>query len=440
MYRILPAFAVLLAALAVGTPAQAQGYLLDDLIYYEIGGAHALGGPASYRRHARIRGSGGLALGYGCGAFDLEQNLKQMFDQFSSGLDRAVDTLTYAASGAVASLPLYLLRQANPNLANMLENTMLRYEDEYRLSVKSCQEAEEEILAGKNPYYDWVKFGKHDTWRKSAGSGETATRIRERTATQHGCITWIGGEQYFCDESDSREIRVYGDVAREGYRLLSEGGVSGPAGALPARLTEYWPAPEKAVEEILDITGETTITNARSTPPAGQPPRGAAAGMHEDASKRKEALAEAIDQSFSRELTADEMEALGAPGLAVTPSLLRALRNMEPGLRETAVERISTEIALLRSLEKVNLARRVILAGASLPEVQASPAREMVMEEALPLLESEARLLKDEYDLRTRAASSTAAAVIRADIRRQQGADGGQNPSPGTPTTRGAQE
>lgn len=131
---------------------------------------------------------------------------------------------------------------------------------------------------------------------------------------------------------------------------------------------------------------------------------------------------------------------LGAPGLAVTPSLLRALRNMEPGLRETAVERISTEIALLRSLEKVNLARRVILAGASLPEVQASPAREMVMEEALPLLESEARLLKDEYDLRTRAASSTAAAVIRADIRRQQGADGGQNPSPGTPTTRGAQE
>ena len=438
MNRIL--FAAFFALLLINTPVRAQGYLLDDLIYYEIGGAHAVGGPASYRRHARIRGSGKLALGYTCGEFDLEQNMKQMFNQFSSGLDRAVDSLMYAASGAVASLPLYLLRQANPNLANMLENTMLRYEDEYRLSVKSCQEAEEEILAGKNPYYDWVKFGKHDTWKKSAGAGETATRIRERTATQHGCITWIGGVQYFCDESDNREIRVYEDVAREGYRVLAEGGASGPPGALPARLTEYWPTAEKAVEEILDITGETTIANARSTPPAGQPPRGLSAGMHEDASERREALAEAVEESLFRPLQPAEMEALGAPGLAVTPSLLRALRNMEPGLRASAIERISTEIALLRSLEKVNLARRVILAGASLPEVQASPAREMIMQEALPLLESEARLLKDEYDLRTRAASSTAAAVIRADIRRQEATGTGQDAAPASPTVRGARQ
>lgn len=437
MHRTLSLLTVLLAALAVDAPVRAQEYVLDDLVYYEIGGAHAVGGPASYRRQARIRGSAQLALGYTCGEFDLEQNLKQMFNRFSGGLDRAVDSLMYAASGAVASLPLYLLRQANPNLANLLENTMLRYEDEYRLAVKSCQDAEEQILAGENPYYDWVKFGKHDAWRQSAGSGETATAIRERTATEHGCITWLGGEQYFCDESDRREIRVYGDVAREGYRALAEAG-SGPAGALPARLTEYWPTPERAVEEILDLTGETTITNARATPPASRPPRGLSAGMHEDASERRAALAEAVGESRFRPLAPEELAALGTPGLAVTPSLLRALRNMEPGLRESAVARISTEIALLRALEKVNLARRVILAGASLPEVQASPAREMIMQEALPLLESEARLLQDEYELRTRAASSTAAAVIRADLRRQDAAGTGQDAVPAAPTTGGA--
>ena len=433
-------FTLLLALFVINTPARSQEYLLDDLVYYEIGGAHALGGPASYRRHARIRGAGELALGYTCGEFDLEQNLKQMFNQFSSGLDRAVDSLMFAASGAVASLPFYLLRQANPNLANMLENTMLRYEDEYRLSVKSCQDAEAEVLAGQNPYYDWVKFGKHDTWRKSASGGATATEIRERTATQHGCITWIGGEQYFCSESDNREIRVYEGVAGAGYRMLTEGTENAPAGALPARLTEHWPTAEQAVQEILEITGETTITNVRATPPAGQPPRGLSAGMHEDASERKQALAEAVEESLFRPLSTEEMEALGAPGLAVTPSLLLALRNLEPGLRESAVERISSEIALLRSMEKVNLARRVILAGASLPEVQASPAREMILTEALPLLESEARLLKDEYDLRTRAASSTAAAVIRADIRNREAAEASQDAVPTLPTTGGAQQ
>jgi len=432
--------ALLLALSVIMTPAHSQEYLLDDLVYYEIGGAQALGGPASYRRHARIRGAGELALGYSCGEFDLEQNLKQMFNRFTSGLDRAVESLTFAATGAVASLPFYLLRQANPNLANMLENTMLRYEDEYQLSLKSCQDAEAEVLAGQNPYYDWVKFGRHDTWRKSGGSGETVTEIRARTATEHGCVTWIGGEQYFCDESDSREIRVYEDVAREGYRLLSEGGDGGPAGALPARLTEYWPTASEAVQEILEITGETTIANARATPPAGQPPRGLSAGMHEDAFERKQALAQAVEESLFRVLAAEEMNALGAPGLAVTPTLLQALANMDARLRESAIERISSEIALLRSMEKVNLARRVILAGASLPEVQASPAREMILQEALPLLESEASLLKDEYDLRTRAASSTAAAVIRADLRRRAAAETGRDDVPTLPTSRGAQQ
>ena len=432
-------FIVCLALLVMSTSVKAQEYLIDDLIYYEIGGAHAISGPASYRRHARIRGSGELALGYACGEFDLEQNLKQMFNQFTSGLDRAVDTLIYAASGAIASLPLYLLRQANPNLANMLENTMLRYQDDYRLAVKSCEHAEQEVLAGKNPYYDWIKFGRHNSWKKVTQTNNTVTGIHKRVATEHGCITWIGGEQYFCDKSDNREIRVYEGVASEGYRMLTETGENGPASAIPSRLTEYWPTANSAVQDILDITGETTITNARSMPPAGQPPRGLSAAMHEDASKQKDRLNEVIEESHLRAISSQELQQLGGPGLAITPNLLRALRNMNPSLRESAIERISSEIALLRSMEKVNLARRIILVGASLPEVQTSPAREMIIREGLPLLETEARLLKDEYDLRTRAASSTAAVVIRADIhRQQQTAEPGGGYTPGRPTTDGA--
>ncbi len=275
--------------------------------------------------------------------------------------------------------------------------------------------------------------------RRSRDRPATAAQIRGQITTRHGGIAWIGGEQYFCDESDSREIRIYASVAKAGYRMLAEAGEDAPEGALPARLTEYWPTPEDAVDDIPEMTGETTITNARAAPPAGQPPRGLSAGMHEDAARRKILLNESVEASSTRGLDAREMEELGAPGIAVTPSLLRALRNMNPDIREAAIERISIETALLRSMEKINLARRVILAGASLPEVQASPAREMILKEGLPLLESEARLLKDEYDLRTRAASSTAAAVIRADIRRrQQTAEPGGSHAPGKPTTGGA--
>ena len=126
------------------------------------------------------------------------------------------------------------------------------------------------------------------------------------------------------------------------------------------------------------------------------------------------------------------------PGLAVTPSLLWTLGGMAPDLRAAAVERIATEIALLRAMEKVNLARRVLIAGSRLPEVEASPARDRIREDAVGLLEMEARLLGDEYELRARAASSTAAALMRAARDRRRGPVGGGGGVPSLPPEDGA--
>ena len=437
---------VLTAAAVPGIVRAQQGLesdgWLDDLVYYEIGGGQALRGPAGYGRHARIRGDGALALGYSCGRFDLSQNLRQMFGRLTSGLDQAVDSLLFAATGAVASLPLYLLRQANPNLANMLENMLLRYQDEYRLAVKSCRDAERQILAGENPYYDWVQWGQQDSWRKSVGSGVPVDEIDRTVAEQHGCITWIGGRQYFCDDSDTREIRVVGDVSSAGYRILESADAAAggaPAGAPPSRLKAYWPTADDAAREILQMTGETVITNARTTPPSGQPPRGITAGMHEDAVETARKLDDAIEREVSGNRPGPaEREALGVPGLAITPSVLWTLGTMSPAMRAAAIDRISTEIALLRAMEKVNLARRILLAGSRLPEVAASPARELIRQDAIGLLEMEARLLKDEYGLRARVASSTAASLMRSVQNRRRGPVGGGGGIPALPPAGGA--
>ncbi len=438
------ALAGFLAAVAVPASALAQqgGTWLDDLVYYEIGGGQALRGPAGYGRHARIRGAGSLALGYSCGQFDLSDNLRNMFGNLTRGLDQAVDSLTFAATGAVASLPLYLLRQANPNLANMMENMMLRYEDEYRLGVKSCRDAENQILAGENPYYDWVSFGQRDTWRKSAGTGAPVDEVREEVSEKHGCITWIGGDDYFCDDSDTRVIPVVEDVAKAGYELLDDadsaaGGA--PAGAPPSRMKVHWPTADDAAGDILEMTGETVITNARTTPPQGQPPRGVNAGMHEDALDTATRLDAAVARAIAGDRpTPEELAELGVPGLTVTPSFLWTLGSMNPEMRGIAVERISTEIALLRAMERVNLARRILLAGSRVPEVEASPARELVRQDAIALLEMEARLLKDEYELRTRAASSTAAALMRHARATEAPPVRGGGGIPSAPATEGA--
>ena len=156
--------------------------------------------------------------------------------------------------------------------------------------------------------------------------------------------------------------------------------------------------------------------------------------MHEEAVDITVKLQGTVDGSIDDPADLDD---LGVPGLAVTPTLIQSLRRLSPSLQASAIERIATEIALLRALEKIHLARRILLAGSRIPEIQASPARKMILEESLPLLEMEARLLQDEYDLRTRAASSTAASIIRAGNRgRGQTYPGGGGPSP-APVTGG---
>lgn len=405
-----------------GGEGLAQQDLEDDLIYYEIGGGRALGGPASYRRNVRIGGSASAGFGYSCGKFDLGQNLRGMFDGFSNGLDKAVDTLTYAASSAIQSLPLYLLRQANPNLANMLENTMLRYEEAFNLAVKGCREAERQILAGGNPYYDWVKIGRQDTWRKSASSGEPVTEVQERADEEHGCVTWINGEEHLCDDgSGGPEINVVEDVVVRGYDLMVEDSGGGELGSGDSRLKEVWPTADRAAEDVKDLIGEHQITNIKETVPEGRPGRGAVAPLHEMAADIRKQIEDGLEDNLNDPGTPIDLGENRVAGLVINQTLIEALLAIGPEARATAIDRIATEFALLRAMERVNLARRVLIVGMADPHVAASPAKDLLMDEILPRLNEEHRLLMDEYTLRKQVAQSAANVLVEQHLRRRFG-------------------
>ncbi len=420
--RIFPVLVPILCLVTGSGESLAQQNLEDDLIYYEIGGGRALGGPASYRKNVRIGASGSAGFGYSCGKFDLSSNLMNMFDGFSSGLDKAVDTLTYAATSTVQSLPLYLLRQANPNLANMLENAMLRYEESFNLAVKDCREAEREILSGENPYYDWVKVGRQDTWRSSAESGEPVIEVQERVDEEHGCVTWIDGREYLCDGAPGGgEIHVVADVVKHGYELAVEDSGSGELGSGDSRLKQVWPTAEQAATGVRDIIGEHQITNIRETAPEGRPGRGAVAPLHERAADIEKQIEEGLAANLANPGTAIDLGENQVSGLVINQTLIQALLELGPDARAAATTRIATEFALLRAMEEVNLARRLLLIGLSNPYVAASPAQDLILMVILPRLEQENQLLKDEFELRKQVAQSAASALTEQHLRRRSG-------------------
>ncbi len=409
-------FAVLWLPLGI----QAQQTAVNDLVYYDIGGGQANNGPLSYRLMEQIDGTLDLSLNYSCGSFDLKDNLEKMFNNLRDGVDDAVDTLIFAATSGLQALPLYLLRQANPNLADMLENAMLRYEQAFKLAVKDCEQAEREIMNGENPYSDWVIFGENSTWKKEAeeaegGSDKSILDAQENAKNEHGCIYWINGQERLCN---GQPIHVVNEVVSRGHEYTVDGTlVAGDElGVNDARLLLLWPTLDDAIADITDIAGEYTFTNLKEQAPVGNPGRGASPMMYENAALIKAALELAIEKTEN--IDATDFEDLPMPNIAINQALVDALKKQNDALLETTLNQVSLELAMLNTMEKINAARRLLITGSRDPNVAFSPAKELIDNEILPRLEAENRLLRDEYDLNKRVAQSTFTRVIARDIQK----------------------
>ena len=429
-------FTLILSLICFSSQAQVTNRI-NDLVYYEIGGGTAFSGPPSYDEALSITADAELNLGYSCGSFDIRESIESSFDNLADSADMAINAIEYAISNAIAAIPLYILRRADPNLAAMLENMVLRYEEVFNLAVKSCKTAEREILAGKNPFYDWVQWGVANRWREKAREKQEGEEVPiqealEAADTEPGCVIWIDGDKRMCEEAGFETILVINDVVTHGYEQIAVGGSgSGELGTSDQRLVAVWPSAAEAAEAIQAYIGEYEFADMRETSPSSIAPIGIMPEMFVNAREIKDLLDAAIGQTAV--ITDAESEAMSVPGLRVTQSLIDALKNLPPTTREPATERIATELALINAMEKVNLARRLILVGSADPVVAVSPAGELIKDEILPRLESESRLLKDEYDIRERISKSAALALIRNDILRDQrnlAPSGGPSTSP----------
>ena len=407
--------------------------------FSEIGGGKSFSGPPSYDVTRIIDGAATIRLSNTCGKFDIEDDLRQFFRGLSSGLDRAVNALLFAAQDQVISnLLLYILRRADPNLADMLENAMLRYEEYVAIAIKSCQDAQEEILNGDNPFYDYVKIGRKARWDEVAERaimGEenaTATNAEFWVQDRPGCVTWIDGEERLCDNNP--DIPLVEDVLSVGYDSLTRSRPGTTFGASDSRLRVVWPNMDSAKDWVTRAFGEVSLRDVYSVEPGSQMGVGVMPALFEEARTISNRLGVLSDASVLEITPADE-ELLSVPGLTVTEGLIEAIQEIEsPELKEQTIERIATEFSLLKQMEKITLSRRLLTAGLMDPNIISAPfAGKIIREQILPSMDTEYQHLQDEYLLRKRVADSTALQLVKFNVesgRQNRGTPGG---SPSTP-------
>lgn len=371
------------ASLGLGTaPAGAQP-VSNSTLYYRMGGGSP-GGTAANRNQLATKLSlgGGMRLNYSCGKFDVGLSWQTLMNGFSN----LGTVITDAVKAGIAALPLYILQRAQPGLYQLFQNYSQKADVLVAASLKSCEEMEAMIRQGQNPYEDWVKVAKGETWKAKAELGGDLVQakydINKDEEAQKKGVTWFGGK---AGGTDSKPLQPIRDISIAGFNAtLNKPPTSDPntsyasAPEKETRLVKAFPSAEDMATFTTEVLGDKQIyTCTQGSDGCPEPTTvvtatGLGPKYEAEYDHVLPKLSEMADTSTAVGGAFDELQEIAAPGMAVSPQLLDALRRMPAESRSLAVGRLAQELAMHRVIDKALVARAALLTGMSLPEVTAA--------------------------------------------------------------------
>jgi len=422
-----------LSALIVGSSllndVQAQGVTaMNTRFYYEIGGGQAISG--TQQESIELNTSIYAGVNYSCGEFDFDENVKQLFDNYQDMLEDLYTKLLQAISGAVASLPAYLLQRANPGLYEVLTNAIARYEQLVQISIRSCKEMEAMVARGENPYDDWIKVAKGEAWQQGGEEGKTATETEEdieEEARRNG-VLWRGGER--CGGEGMERCHVIEDVVREGYERLITG-----AGE-ESSIVRYFPSEDDAVDWSRIVLGSYSQSLAEGGAPETVAGQGLSVLIYEVEQAHKELLTAMVESRALR--TIENYEIVSAPGVDFNTVILSSLEALPEGDRLFAVDRLASETAAAQILDRALVLRRLIRAGVREAHIANTTASNYIADMVLPELNEEIESILLEKRVKDEFVSETVAKLLdRLDDEKSNDISRPGTRSPSNPLIRG---
>jgi len=400
------------------TPAPTE----DSLWYYEIGGADPVSLPAARRsQRVTLGGSVALGLGYSCAAFDPVVAVSNSLNDIGSGVDDAMDAMTAAATSAIAALPALILQRANPGLYDLFQNALLKAEQSMQIATKSCETMEAEIARGKNPYADLITLSKGTEWKRQMGiGGNDAVSAKAAVESSNGDsgIPWIGGN---AGGAGQPPIQLTGDIVEAGYRVNLNQTLSPtnpPANVSEARLQELWESPLNARSWVTEVLGESIVTTCQGCAKDSQPGTGL---LPKKVAEQADITIYLSDLAAGNTPpTRENLEAVAAPGIAVTRQVVEAVQELPSTEQGLIVGRLAAEVATARTLEQALMARRLLLSGRQVPEVYAATVAREHIDTVIQEIDREIDNLLFETRARREIVSETAVTLLRRAAARRQ--------------------
>ncbi|MDX1252287.1 MAG: integrating conjugative element protein [Gammaproteobacteria bacterium] len=398
----------------------------DSLFYYRIGGAAPITSapnPAVVTAPLSLR----AGLNYSCGKFDPTLGIVNALNP-SRLAATLQDTALGAATAAAGALPLYVLKRANPDLYQLLQDALLAAKGVISLATKSCEQMEAQVRAGKNPYDDWATLAIGDSWKRKMGTGGFGSSTTDVAQAQEDInnedgkngVDWINGAP--AGGVGQAPIRPIADTTQAGYNLSLNRSVTatspatGAAAATP--LAQLWSSPAQARAWLIKVVGDIETTTYTGGPRNSTPGQGLAPEMDATTATVRTDLANLVSGATSPTLV--NLETVSAPGMAITRQVVEAIRALSPSDRGIAVSRLAGEIAMAKTMEKALLARRLLLTGRMEPNIAKVDTAQQSINRAVTELDRAIEDLLFESRVRQEIVSGTVREVLNYDSARKR--------------------
>ncbi|MHB0818459.1 integrating conjugative element protein [Stutzerimonas stutzeri] len=421
----------LTALLAIHTDARAAdeedpSQALSGRVYYQIGGANVFTRPSSRSNTIGI-GAGATWQGMQmCTNLNLGGTFKNQMNGLTEGFRTLMNDAVAAGTGALASIPMMIVKRANPDLYDFLSSGVFQARADFDRGLINCQRIVEAAETAMNNG-GWQQAAKTTTWEaaieETGGDAVSTQQQANREAGNHG-LTWVEGEQR--GGHGQPPIAVIRDTMVAGYNILNGRSSASSTEALPSdsctgELCRNWPSPEDAAQFMTRIVGEEQIRTCDS---CEKSKTSAGVGLLPVIQEEQEDIYVTLQELASGKLstTPENLAKASGGSMRTSRSLIEALR--EDPDQEVLIQRLSAEMALVRVMEKTISASRALYAGMREPNIANVNEAIAVNDRSLDMLERELNLIKTELDLRHTIANNTAVAILE---RRQSRLDSGKS-------------
>lgn len=415
----------------------ANAYALDIIpsnsnYYYRLGGGSDISmPPVTDQQDITLGGDVNTNLGYTCDGFNPAISISNTINDIKDSFEGLEGNVVNSATSAVGSMPMYLLEKASPEIYNLIQNAMQNASDTFHLSMKSCQDALDQIKTGTSPYQDWFKISDSQGWFNYANAAknpdnnvdinDAKTNITQ-DPEKYG-IPWVHkGQNSGGSNGNQMPIKVIYDVVVAGYNAMIDDNRpldSNDPAPTNSELARFWSNPEEAGKWAQLVLGDITIS---SKPGEDETHAGVGlvtllrtcpSGANNDltcGNNIKQKLIKLVQSN--RYPSVDDLKAVSSNEMMITPDVIASIRNRTTEEQAVAISKIAEDVAIQNLVDETLLLRHILIAGSQTKPVHNVTAAWTTIQNTINQLDNNIKDLKFEHDVRQQFSTNTLQTIL----------------------------